>query len=88
MCYKEQLKELEVNMLEIVEAAKGSARTKPRNTKMTSAKKEKRFCLYGARSSKTPVLDNSQLIETPTEVENKSVQWALVASPNKPPSYP
>lgn len=75
-------------MLEIVEAAKGGARTKPRNTKMTLAKKEKRFCPYGARSSNTSVLDNSQLVETPIEVEKKSVQWALVASPNKPSGYP
>jgi len=55
---------------------------------LSNAKKGKRVCLYEAQTSKAPALDNTQLVETPIKVAEKLNQWALVASPNKPPDYP
>ncbi|KAL3717122.1 hypothetical protein ACJRO7_008666 [Eucalyptus globulus] len=86
--YEEQHKEAEMEMEQNITGEKGLIRHKSRCTKGANTKKGKRFCPYGAQSSKTPEFDNTQLVETPIEVAEKSSQWALVASPNKPPVHP
>jgi len=86
--YEEQLKEAVVDMEATLSGEKGLFKSKSRNSKFTNGKKVKRFCSYGAQSSKTQNIDNTQLVETPIHVAEESNQWALVASPNKPPGYP
>ncbi|KAL3752779.1 hypothetical protein ACJRO7_000212 [Eucalyptus globulus] len=51
----------------------------------TGAKKQKRYNPYAPEALQS-LIDEDQLLETPVKV-NGEVQWALVASPNKPPGY-
>jgi len=48
--YQEQLKEAEEEMAENIAREKGLTREKTRSAKLSSSKKEKRFCTYGAQS--------------------------------------
>jgi len=86
--YEEQLKEAEVAMQENSAGETGLIRHKSKSTKLSSSKKGKRFCPYGAQISKAQLIENTQLVETPIQVVEKSNQWALVASLNKPLNYP
>lgn len=81
--HEEQMKEAEVG-LEMTPPAK----SKGKCMKSTNSKKVKRFCPYGAQPSAQLSENTTQLVETPIRVAEKSDQWALVASPNKPPIYP
>ncbi|KAL3746327.1 hypothetical protein ACJRO7_015307 [Eucalyptus globulus] len=85
--YEEQMKEIEAEMAD-QSAGRGLNRDKTKSAKLSSSKKGKRFCPYGAQTSKAATVDNTQLVDTPIRVVNKSEQWALVASPNKPPNHP
>lgn len=85
--YKEQMKEIEFEMLEVPETYHNLVRCKAKGIKLTTTKKGKRFCPYGANPSKSVSLDTSQLVDNPITLEEKEMKRALVASPNKPPSY-
>ncbi|KAK3437924.1 hypothetical protein EUGRSUZ_C02564 [Eucalyptus grandis] len=52
--YEEQYKEAEMEMEQNITGEKGLIRHKSRCTKGSNAKKGKRFCPYGAQSSRTP----------------------------------
>ncbi|KAL3747650.1 hypothetical protein ACJRO7_016451 [Eucalyptus globulus] len=86
--YEEQQKVAEEAMQENSISEKGLIRKKSKSARASSSKKGKRFCPYGANTSITPTLEHTQLVETPITVVAKSDQWALVASPNKPPNQP
>lgn len=64
------------------------AKLKGKSVKTTNSKKVKRFCPYGAQTSAQLSEKTIQLVDAPIRVAEKSDQWALVASPNKPPAYP
>lgn len=82
--HNEQIKEVEKERQLYLESERGPDRAKTRSTKLSTSKKGKRFCPYGAQASKTAFSDPLQLVDIPV-TEDKSTQWALVASPNKPP---
>ncbi|KAL3718411.1 hypothetical protein ACJRO7_003537 [Eucalyptus globulus] len=58
-----------------------------KNMKTHVNKKQKRYSLYEAQQSNNEILDATQLMETPIQTWEEAQQWALVASPNKPPGY-
>ncbi|KAL3738988.1 hypothetical protein ACJRO7_020390 [Eucalyptus globulus] len=80
---EEQMKEAEIEM-----ATTPPAKLKGKSVKLTNSKKVKRFCPYGAQTSTQLSEKTNQLVDAPIRVAEKSNQWALVASPNKPPAYP
>jgi len=84
--YTEPNKEADHDRQTSFKPARGLATGSAKPSKLPSAKKGKRFCPYGTHPSKLLSTDNSQLVEIPVTEEKNSATWALVASPNKPPT--
>lgn len=77
----------EIDMLESDDTEQGLVMCPTRGTKLPLNKKGKRLCPYGAQTSRTSLLDETQLLETLICIVDGSTKWILVASPHKPPRY-
>lgn len=75
----------------IRDSAVGSSKAKKlkctrMHTKVSPLKKAKRYAPYGSRSYLQEGLDETHLLATPIFEAEGAGSWAVVASPNKPPS--
>lgn len=66
---------------------KNDLKKQNRALKSPVAKKLKRFNPYDPIMHDLETLNESQLLETPVREAKDIAEWALVASPNKPPGH-